>query len=725
MVELIITEKPSSAKKIAEALAETRPSKKANKKVPYYELKYKNKKILVGCAVGHLYGLTEKKRKGWNYPVFEIKWEASYKTNKDLKYIKDYIDTLVKLCKGADKLTVACDYDVEGEVIGWNVVRFTCNKKDASRMKFSTLTKTDLIEAYEKKAKHLNWGQARAGETRHKLDWFYGINLSRALTASIKAAKSFKVMSIGRVQGPTLKLLADREKEIQAFKPKPYWQLQLLGEAKKKKLEAWHKKDKFWKEKEVDGILKKIKGEKTALVESVRKKKTEQKPPHPFDLTTLQTEAYRNFRITPKEGLAIAQRLYLAGLISYPRTSSQQLDPKLGFKKIMKKLSKQKAYSNFCEELSKGKLIPHNGKKTDPAHPAVYPTGVVPKTLQPKEKKIYDLIVKRFLATFGESAVREVMHVNLDVKKEIFVARGARTVEEGWHKFYQPYLKLEESELPELSRGEKVKVKKINKLSKETQPPKRYTQSSIIRELEKRNLGTKATRADVLDRLFKRGYIEGIHVTVSKLGMETIAVLKKHAPTIIDEELTRYFEGEMDKIREGKHTETNVLEKAKDILVKLLGKFKKKEKEIGEELLKAVQETREEESRIGPCPVCKKGKLRIIRSKKTRKTFIACDKYPKCETTLPLPQGVLVKHTEKSCDVCGFPKILIIRRGKRPQEVCINPKCKSKAHAKNHEREGKPCPKCKEGKLVLRKSIYGEFIACDKFPKCRYTERIK
>ena len=202
MVELIITEKPSSAKKIAEALADGKLIKKTNKKVSYYELKHKNKKILVGCAVGHLFGLVEEKKKGWTYPVFKIKWEASHKAHKDLKYIKDYINTLSLLTKQADKFTVACDYDIEGEVIGWNVIRFICKKKDANRMKFSTLTKGDLIEAYENKASRLNWGQAFAGETRHKLDWFYGINLSRALTASIKAAGAFKIMSIGRVQGP-------------------------------------------------------------------------------------------------------------------------------------------------------------------------------------------------------------------------------------------------------------------------------------------------------------------------------------------------------------------------------------------------------------------------------------------------------------------------------------------------------------------------------------------
>src|SRR3989344_5337828 len=245
MTELIITEKPSSAEKVAFALADGKAVKKKNKQCSYYELKHNGKDILVTSAVGHLYGLVEKAKGNWGYPVFEIAWEPTYKNSKEAHYVKDYIDTIMMLSSKADEFTVACDYDVEGEVIGLNVVRFSCRKKDANRMKFSTLTKGDLVEAYEQKMNHLDWGQANAGETRHKLDWFYGINLSRALTSSVKAAGSFKVMSIGRVQGPALKMLVDREKEIQAFKPEPFWRLSFQGKYKTSPIEAWHKDDKM------------------------------------------------------------------------------------------------------------------------------------------------------------------------------------------------------------------------------------------------------------------------------------------------------------------------------------------------------------------------------------------------------------------------------------------------------------------------------------------------
>src|SRR3990167_4114199 len=251
MTELIITEKPSSAQKVAQALADGKLDQKRNKQCSYYELTHNKKQIIVTSAVGHLYGLVEEKKKGWDYPVFEIKWEQSNLGSTELKYVKDYIDTISMLAKKAEEFTIACDYDVEGEVIGLNVVRFACKKKDANRMKFSTLTKPDLVEAYEHKIPHLDWGQAYAGETRHKLDWFYGINLSRALTSSVKAAGSFRVMSAGRVQGPALKILADREREIIIFKPQPFWEIVLSGEYQKNIIEALHEKVKIFDKKTV------------------------------------------------------------------------------------------------------------------------------------------------------------------------------------------------------------------------------------------------------------------------------------------------------------------------------------------------------------------------------------------------------------------------------------------------------------------------------------------
>ena len=245
-MELIIAEKPSAAKKIAEALADKKIKEHKNKKVSYFSLEHNGKEITVVPAVGHLYNLAEKDKKGWKYPVFSTEWKPSYEISKSAAFTKIYTDTIKKVCKDASEITVACDYDIEGSTIGWNVVRFICNKKDGKRMKFSTLTKDELRKSYENASKHLDFPQIEAGETRHILDWFHGINLSRALTLSIKeAGKGFKVLSTGRVQGPALKIIVEREREIQIFKSVPYWEVELITD----KLNAWHENDKFWDKK--------------------------------------------------------------------------------------------------------------------------------------------------------------------------------------------------------------------------------------------------------------------------------------------------------------------------------------------------------------------------------------------------------------------------------------------------------------------------------------------
>jgi len=715
MTELIISEKPKSAQRIAEALADGKPLRKGEKGVYYYEITHGNTDIIVGCAVGHLFGVAEKEKKGMRYPVFDVEWKPLYEIDKGAAFSKKYYDMLKKLSKKADAFMISCDLDVEGEVIGLNALRFICGQKDARRMKFSTLTKADLVKAYENASPHIEWGLARAGETRHELDWYYGINLSRALTSSIKKAGMFKILSIGRVQGPALKIIVDKEKEITAFKSVPFWQLELIGKVKNGKLVALHKADKFWNKKEVQQINRKVKNN-DGKISDLKKQEFEQRPPTPFDLTTLQTEAYRCFGANPKSTLSIAQDLYTSGLISYPRTSSQQLPASIGYAKILKQLQKNINYESLCSELlKKSALNPNNGKKTDPAHPAIYPTGIVSKTLDERNQKTYDMIVRRFMATFSEPAIRETVTVSIDVKGEPFITAGTTTKYDGWHKFYGPYAKMKEEELPAVEIGEVFKQEKLSILDKETKAPPRFTPASIIKELEKRNLGTKATRADIIDTLYRRGYAIDKAIKATDLGIKIIETLEKYVPKVVDEELTRHFEIEMEEIRKNKKEGKLVLKEAREVLTEILNKFKKKETNVGKELFEATKSSEIKENTVGKCVSCNEGTLMIKRGKFGR--FIACSKYPDCKTTFKLPSNGLVKTTENVCDECKYPKVLVIKKRKKPQEVCINLDCPSKQI--KTDKENSVCEKCGKGKMVLRKSVYGQFLACDQFPKCR------
>ncbi|MEK6968378.1 MAG: DNA topoisomerase I [Nanoarchaeota archaeon] len=721
MKQLIVTEKPKSAHQVALALADKKPTKKVQGGVTYYELVHKGKEIMVASTIGHIFGLAEKNKKGWRYPVFEVEWKPINEIQKGNNGPKKYVNALKHLAKEADSIVIATDYDIEGEVIGLNVVRFAAKKKDAERMKYSTLTKPDLIEAYENRQPTLDWGQANAGETRHILDWYWGINLSRALTTAVKTTGGFKLLSSGRVQGPALKIIVDKEKEIKAFIAEPYWEVQLTLDSDGNIFTAEHEHGRFLNRKEAETAHNNAQS-KTARVISISRTEFKQQPPHPFDLTSLQIEAYKTTRISPKETLAIAQDLYTSGYISYPRTSSQQLPPAIGFKRIISDLSTQTIFSALCKKLLEKELKPNNGKKTDPAHPAIFPTGIEPKKLEGKKERIYELIVRRFLSTFAEPATRENATIKLQANKEPFVAVGITTTQKGWHEYYGHFLKLKELELPKLRESQDVKINSIDLFDKETQPPRRYTEASIIKELERKNLGTKATRAQIIDTLFDRGYVHGhAAIEATNLGLQTVETLLQYAPRILDEELTRHFEIEMDEIREGTKKSKEVLSEAKEVLTAVLEEFKEKEVEIGKQLHGAHRETEDKANTIGQCMDCKQGTLMMKRSKFGR--FIACSRYPDCSTTFKLPATGFIKPASTLCLTCNHPNVLVIRKGRQPQEICINLKCPSKKIP--DEIESKPCPTCKEGLLVLRKSIYGGFVGCNRFPKCRYIAKIQ
>jgi len=680
--ELVITEKPQAALKIAASLGKA--IKKGGRGVPYYEVNRNGKEIIVACAVGHLFTLKQEKARQ-KLPVFDIEWVPNYLARKN-DFTKRYYDTLLKLSKNAGSLTVATDYDIEGEVIGWNVVRFIGNQKDANRMKFSTLTPKELDKAYENKSKNIDWGQAIAGETRHYLDWFYGINLSRALMNAIKTTGSFRVMSIGRVQGPALNLIVQREKKIQVFKPETYWQVFIKVNDGKNKLGLKYNKDLFDK-KELDKF-KDLKGK----IAQLNTTKTEQifPPNPPFDLTTLQTEIYKFYGITPSNTLKAAQSLYLSGLISYPRTSSQKLPDSINYKEILQKLSKKYKAENLIV-----KNKPIEGKKSDSAHPSIYPTGNS-QILSGDEEKIYNLIVRRFLSLFCDNAIIDNKTVKATVDDLIFSVRGSAIRKKAWMEIYPS--KLKEIEVPDMNGEAKIISTKTEE--KETQPPKRYSPASIISQLEKKNLGTKATRSTILETLYDRGYIQDKSIKATPLGMSLITTLEKYSPIIIDEKLTRNFEDSMQSIQKStkgfeesknqenfsssldklKMKEAKIISKAKNTITEIAKDFEKKEKDIGKELLQANIKQREqekEENKLHPCPICKKGDLAITYSRKTKRHFVACNAYPNCKTTYSLPPNALIKKTDKTCEKCGFPMLMSIKKGKKPWIFCFNPQCET------------------------------------------------
>jgi len=520
---LMVSEKPDAMRRIAQALDEDKSLRRVSGDgVEYYEFEKNGKKHVIVCAVGHLFSLDSVDiGKGWTYPIFDYEWKASFGVRRESSFSKKYFDVIKEVAKKAGDYVVCTDFDTEGSTIGYNILRFICGVNDGKRMKFSTLTKDELIESYNSMSEHLDFGQIEAGLTRHELDWLWGINTTRALTLALKnyAEKGFAVLSSGRVQSPTLAILVDKELEIRKFKPTPFWQLQLHVKMDGQVVIASYEKSKVWKKEEAEEILQACAG-KDAFVEDVKKRQYKQSPPIPFNTTDLQAEAYFQFKFSPTQTMRVAESLYQKGSISYPRSSSQKLPPSINYEKILRAFATMPRYKKFAEELLKReKLIPREGLREDPAHPAVYATWEVPdlKKLNAQQRKIYDLIARRTLATFADEAVRESMEVVFDVNGYKFIAVGKKTFDPGWTEIYEPYLAKEELILPELKVGQVLKVSKLEEIAKETQLPERYSQGSIVREMEKRNLGTRATRAEILQTLYDRKYILGKSIQVKKL----------------------------------------------------------------------------------------------------------------------------------------------------------------------------------------------------------------
>jgi len=678
---LIITEKPEAARRIAQALdKEGKPEEVKEKEVPYFHV-LRDKRLVVVPALGHLYTVIHERGKRNYYPVFSFKWVPRYLAERGSKNIRAWIEVISELAVGAEEFINACDYDLEGSLIGYSILKYACKGKEniAKRMKFSTLMKSELEKAYDELLPHLDFGLIEAGKTRHEVDWLYGVNLSRALTLAAKRwSGRYATLSTGRVQGPTLKFLVEREKAIQCFVPTPYWSIKAEAEIKGSIYEAGYEREKIERKAEADAVLRACEG-KTAEIKKIEMKKFRQMPPFPFDVGSLQAEAYRLFGYTPRGTLNIAERLYLEALISYPRTSSQKLPPVINYKAILTALSKDRNYKDLALGLlKKTELKPLEGKKTDPAHPAVYPTGNLPeRALSEPERKIFDLVVRRFMAVFGDPAVKQSMRVSIQVNGHLFYLRGRQVLEAGWLRFYEPYAKTEEVLLPPIKEGETIRLKRVIREDKFTNPPPRYNPSSLVKKMEERGIGTKATRADIVETLYSRGYIAEKRIFVTSLGFDVAETLGKYCPTVVSVELTRDLEEKMEQIQNNEAKRVNVLVEAVDRLKPTLERFKTRETVIGEALSAAIKRARMEERIIGQCPDCGTGQLMILYSRKTGKRFIGCTNYfkGKCKTSFPLPQRGTVKPARRSCRACEWPLLDVRMKGRRPWALCFNPNC--------------------------------------------------
>ncbi len=707
MRRLIISEKNHAARRIALILSDNTHKSRSIAGTPVLTFKKGEDDYFVLGLRGHIIEL--------DYPDKYNNWDAV--PPKELVYAKPEkkVDPTAKkimaalkdLTLGADEVIVATDYDREGELIGVEALEGAGTPKRVKRARFSALTKYEIEQAFAD-LKDLDYKLAAAAETRQLIDLAWGAALTRFISlASGQLGKDF--LSVGRVQSPTLALIADREKEIKSFQPIPYWLVTAELE-KGSKFKASHKEGKFLDKEKAHNAYTRAKTAKTALVNTVERKENDEWPPVPFSTTLFLMEANK-LGLTASQAMKIAEDLYQNGYISYPRTDNTVYPQSLGLRGILEKLTKSDLGKEAEEILAQETIRPSRGKKSTTDHPPIYPVEAARKgELKGHMWDVYELVTRRFLATLAPPCKSSTTNVGLDIGGEVFTSEGYRILSPGWRKYY-PYYRATEVLLPELAVGDHPAVLSVQSVEKKTIPPDRYSQGMLIKKMEELGLGTKSTRHETIQKLYDRGFVRGNKmIEPTESGTAVINALDQHAKDITNVKMTSHLESDMDMIANGELEQAEVVEESQAMLEDIMEVLERNKKQIGDDIRKALRE----QHTLGTCPKCGTGQITQIRLH-SGSTFAGCSNYPTCKNTYPLPVGMLVQGTDFKCDVCGAPKVRMISRGQSPLVICIDPNC---AGAKRERFIGK-CPTCGGDLRVIQSKKGKRFVGCSGYPKCK------
>ena len=654
--------------------------------------------------------------KGWKVPSLPyLVWAPVVKKPAE----KEIIRTLKNLAKKADEVIIATDFDREGELIGSDAVSMVRQVNEdvpVVRARYSSFTKPELEHAFAREnLVAVDDDLAAAGESRQFIDLIWGAVLTRYLTMA-KFGGLGNVRSAGRVQTPTLALVARREKERQAFVPEDYWVVRGTAATQKgEEFKVAHATTRFKDEATATSAYQDAKAAGKARVTDVVKKTRKGTIQTPFNTTSLQTAAAAE-GLTPARTMRIAESLYMSGLISYPRVDNTVYPETLDLSEVVTMLKGVPQYSNYCDELLAAQpLKATRGKQETTDHPPIYPTGVGdPDKLRPEEWKLYNLIARRFLATLSEQPVIEGTKVTLDAGGQTFTASGDVLVKPGYRAIY-PYGSKKDEQLPALSVGQEVDLTSLDLEAKQTEPPARYSQGKLVQEMERLGLGTKSTRASIIERLYEVKYLKNDPIEPSQLGMAIIDALECYAAHITTPEMTSELEGDMTKVAEGKASQGAVVDHSRELLASLLEGLIEHKEDLGEAISDAVQA----DAKIGVCPKCGHDLL-VKQSAKTRSSFIGCSAWPECEVTYPLPQGK-IQTVEELCPVCGCPQIKVQPFRSKPYVVCVDPACPTN---KEPDVTVGVCPTCaaagREGLLIAHRSerTLKRFIRCTNYDEC-------
>ena len=674
-MRLVISEKNIAARRIAEILAVGKPTADKVYTTPVYRFRRDGEDWVSIGLKGHIMKVDFPEGFGkWRLEELEGLVRADVEKQPAEKGI---IRSLQSLARKADHVYIATDYDREGELIGADardLVRAVNAGVDVSRVRFSAITKEEIEAAFGEPGL-ISEELAQAGATRQDIDLVWGAVLTRYLTlASNKAQRRAwgDVLSAGRVQTPTLKLIVDREREREAFVPETYWTVKGTFAKGGEEFTASHATARFNAEEAASAAMAAVEGAKEATVGAIETSRRTVKPPAPFNTTALLAAAASE-GLAPARTMRIAESLYMDGLISYPRVDNTVYPPSLDLKGILGTLDSVAAYHEHVQRLLSRPLTPTRGKKETTDHPPIHPTGAAdPDRLKPEQFKLYNLVARRFMATLSDAAVLESTKVDLDVSGQTFVARGDVVVSAGYRSVY-PYGLKKEEHLPPLGQGERIDFLGAQMDEKQTQPPARYSQGKLIQEMEKLGLGTKATRHDIIQTLYDRKYAMNDPVEPTCKGISVVTALVENAERITTPDMTGELEREMDQIANAKSTRGVVVQHSRDLLAGVMGGLLERVPEVGEALKVAA----DEDARVGKCPVSGHDLL-IKYSPKTKSYFVGCTGYPDCDVTYPLPKNSKFSAVDELCPECGTPQVKVMKFKSRPRVMCLSPDCPTK-----------------------------------------------
>ncbi len=645
---------------------------------------------------------------------------------------KKVLASLRKDAKEAEQIFLAMDPDREGEAIAWHLQetlqpKTKKNQKEFLRVTFHELTKSAVEQSFEHLGK-LDMRLVDAQQARRVLDRLVGYKLSPLLWKKVRFG-----LSAGRVQSVAVRLVVERERERDAFKPEEYWGIEglfaavagergrevkaALAKYKGKKIEPKTEKES----KKIETALK----DDTFEVEEVKKSERKRKPYPPLRTSTLQQAGANVFGFTAKKTMRAAQRLFEAGLITYHRTDSLNMSGQF--------VNSARDYikSEFGEEYlpEKGVFYKTKSKSAQEAHEAVRPTKVnlLPKHLPAKkvsadERKIYSLIWKRALESQVMAAVYDQTHLSISSQKGyVFKASGSVIKFDGWLKVGEILGLDTDAEtlhrLPDFEENEKVTLKDLALEQHFTQPPARYSDATLIKTLEENGIGRPSTYAPTITTIQERGYVakEGKYFFPQDVAYVVIDLLCDHFPNIVDYDFTAGMEEDLDDIAEGKKEWVPIVREFYTPFEKTL---KVKDKELNKHDVTNLGETDQK------CPEC--GKVLIIKLGKFGK-FLSCSGYPDCKYAQPMEEDKILDDDGK--EITDFGKCpecedghFVLKQGRFGKFLaCSNyPKCKTTKQFE--ERIGMTCPKCKKGEIVVKKAKRrGKFFGCNRYPDCDWT----